>query len=211
MANPFATIVIPQKKKWHLTENLVRQLAEHEPNVAVIVLEDGPDAEWEAPQHPDLKYLASGTTGLTAAWNRGVQLANSRWVILLNNDVECSGPFVNRLVQAQGAQSGISGPKIRRESGVEVLEGWCMAFSHFTWRMLGGFDERMQLYFSDADYMVRAKAGGFPLYEVPDLPLRHIGHQTAHDPEITPDRNRTWMSDRNYYFSKHQQGSCVNC
>lgn len=166
-------------------------------------MEDGSPPEWPEPWSDNFTAKQSRGDGVTAAWNTGCELAKSRWIVLLNNDVECSGPFVDRLIAACDGQPGIAGTRMRREGDVEVLEGWCFAFPRLVWSMLGGFDEQMKLYFSDTDFMRRAKVSGIPIHAVDGLPLEHLGHRTAHDRSIRPDRAKLWMNDRNYYFSKY--------
>lgn len=204
MPNPFVSIVIPQRGHHHLTRNLLSQLAIQEADAEVVVVNDGQEVAWDGPEHPRFQFVQNTGDGVTAAWNTGCSVARGRWVVLLNNDVECDGPFTERLITACGGQLAISGVRLRREDSVEVLEGWCFAFPRTVWGILNGFDEAMNLYFSDTDFMRRAKMNGVSLHAVAGLPLKHLGHKTAHDRGIRPDRQKVWLKDRTTYFQKHK-------
>lgn len=145
--------------------------------------------------------------GVTAAWNHGIERAiethpTIEHLMLLNNDVICRGPFVERLIAA--THGGISGAGLRHDSHLSrmVLEGWCLCFSVELWRELDGFDESMKLYFSDTDFLIRAIFKGKPCTCATDLPLQHLQHRTAHSRDCASQARRQHEHDRRAFTAK---------
>lgn len=202
-----ATIVIPQKTNSQMTLDLVRQIRQYEPDAEIIVIHDTQDDEMQ--ELPNCRVLRNRGVGVTAAWNHGVEEADNEHVILLNNDVVCSGPFV-KLIEPWGEL--IVGLKFRRErligaaadklpggSESEWLEGWCLSFRKSLWEKLGRFDESMRLYFSDLDFQVRAAQMEVSRASFDGVPLRHLGRQTT---KLMPDSRVLWNLDRNVFVRK---------
>jgi hypothetical protein len=54
-----------------------------------------------------------------------------------------------------------------------VLTGCCLVATAWTWRTVGGFDERLFLMFEDSDWSRRAVAAGVRLLVVPGSRIRH--------------------------------------
>lgn len=197
------SIIIPQRGHQHrLTEPLVSALRQHEPDAEILVIDDGAGRLKSPSDIEGVRMLHNEGRGLTAAWNRGCRWASHRHLVLLNNDVICLGPFLSKLVPR--SECGIAGSVMRGDEDLAlfVLEGWCLAFTQETYHTLGGFDETMNLYFSDTDFQARAHKRGLPLTSVPLPMLRHLGHRTAHDKSILPDRAKQWQSDRREFCRK---------
>lgn len=198
-----ATIIIPQRGKQELTEHLVSELAQFEPGVPVIVVDDGADGPFEA-RGPigHAKILPNETPGLTRAWNRGVLATDTDVIILLNNDVRCRGPFVEQLATSV-FDHGLVGPELRTDPDLrrDVLSGWCFAFDRLLFNLVGGFNPRMSLYYSDTFFQHCAIEDGGVTPEQIILPLKHLGHQTAHDTKITPNQRRIWKQDRQAFHA----------
>lgn len=196
------TIIIPQRGlQKELTEPLVAQLQEFEPAAEIIVVDDGRGETASPRDIPGAKIIfhPDGERGLTRAWNLGVAAASGDRVVLLNNDVQCHGPFIKKL----SGQGGISGAKMRPDPDVKnyLLEGWCLAFSKDVFRTLVEFDESMKTYFSDTDFQMRALRANYHLTAV-EIPLKHLGHKTAHNKTIFPNRMAQWKSDRKTFVDK---------
>lgn len=200
-----ASIVIPQKTNSDMTLNLVRQIHQYEPESEVIVIHDTQDDEMK--ELPDCRLIRNRGKGVTAAWNYGIQESKFARVILLNNDVICSGPFVEGLLPANvGVDSCVVGAVWRKErmlgthaallaggADADWLEGWCLSFTKAAWKRVGGFDESLVMYFSDLDFQSRAFSCGVCLGRSGNLPLHHLGHQTTHN---TPGIWGQWHKDR---------------
>lgn len=194
--------MIPQKGHTDLTARLVSQIRRHEAAVAVLVVVGDDMAR---PAIPGASCVYSPRTPLTAAWNLGVSCSADGMVVLLNNDVECSGAFLDGL--RPEAPLEIVGVRKRAERycpDIRVLEGWCLAFDRELWAGLGGFDERMRLYYQDLDFQLRTLNAGGRLRKA-RVPLKHLGHRTAHDPEILPrdERRKTINRDRRIFRETH--------
>ncbi len=102
---------------------------------------------------------------------------------------------------ARGGEVQVTGVSWREERGVgRVLEGWCLAVRREVLEELGGFDERLRVYFSDTEFQqrVRARWGEGAVVRVEGdgagggWPVRHLGHRTAHDARLLPERGRVW-------------------
>lgn len=193
------SIIIPQRgHQTRLTEPLVATIQKWEPEAEILVIEDGTPGQ----DIPGTRMLHNQGRGVTAAWNLGCQRASGDFLVLLNNDVICTGPFLKKLLARSG--QGIAGTVMRPDPDVNIylLEGWCLAFSREVYQRLGGFDESMRLYFSDTDFQCRAHRSGLTLTSVPLATIRHLGHRTAHDRSIVPNRKKIWHEDRKTFLRK---------
>ncbi|MEX0725314.1 MAG: glycosyltransferase [Planctomycetaceae bacterium] len=105
------------------------------------------------------------------------------------------------------------------------LEGWCFALSRRSLQQLDGFDPELATYWSDTDLQLRlmknrlsrscgvagvessspqqlTEPSRSPLLSLPDLPIEHIGHVTAHDSACLPQRRQLWQADRERFIAK---------
>ena len=99
---PSIDVVVPVYNGWHLTERCLEHLLLQTLPHSVIVCDNGsPTAPPSAfaCSFPDVQVVELGTNlGFAAACNRGVRAGKHDIVVLLNNDVECSPDFLERLV-----------------------------------------------------------------------------------------------------------------
>lgn len=232
------TLIIPQYQQSERTRECVASVRRHEAAAwPIVVIDDG-----SAPAHrallreddPQTRFVSVRHRGLTAAWNIGVRLAETELVVLVNNDVRWSGPVVDGLAQPLRDKTAlVTGVAWREERWWPsrwkealpprpLLAGWCWAFRRQTWLELGGFDESLELYFSDTDFQLRvlresqgssAKCQGFnrnaaclalgtwplALGSQPFAPLHHAAHGTT---KQLPDRREQWERDRRRFQEK---------
>ena len=223
--NRSLAVIIPQYQHGNLTRKLVSQLREHEaPAVEILVVDDGSREEeyaWVAvDHHPNVRLLREAHRGVTAAWNCGWRATQAKTLVFLNNDVELTQPFLDELCEplwsGREILSGVAGrweravPRdVRDRLPTEYfLEGWCVAMRQADLQAVDGFDERMVLYWSDTDLQARLRCRRRPerrdqcLGIVRDLGLRHLGHQTAHDPDCVEQRGEQWRADRAVFLRK---------
>ncbi|HUG89914.1 MAG TPA: glycosyltransferase [Planctomycetaceae bacterium] len=214
------TIIIPQHGRSDLTLACVRSLRQHEPEPhPLIIVDDGSRSEHRNAIHaaglPHVRLIDQPHAGVTAAWNRGLAAAETAFVLLLNNDVQARGPFVARLLAPLRKSPAVAtGARLRRETGLPpdvlarppsewFLEGWCLAARTADLRRVGGFDERMKLYFSDTDLQARLlhahRRGSDALAAIGDLSLDHSGHQTT---RRLVERRQQWRADRAAFIAK---------
>ncbi|MBX3450375.1 MAG: glycosyltransferase [Planctomycetaceae bacterium] len=207
------SIVIAQRGRTELTEELTAGLRHWEPGCEIVVVDDGTESgeyrRW-LKRTRGLRVERQSGVGPTRAWNRGIAAAKGEFVVLLNNDVRCRGSVCGRLTRllttGDAAVAGAAWrdePELLRIKGEasrlegRVLEGWCLAFRRSLWEELGGFDETMTVYWSDVDFQLRAirQAG----LAQADVPLRHLGHRTV---KQRPDRRARWLEDRAVFRKK---------
>ena len=217
------TLVIPQRNHVALTLDCIASICNTDPTPwPILVVDDASDDEERRRlDHADATNRWAVETarhtehrGVAAAWNTGASRAPTPYVVWLNNDVVADGPWVEQLVGPLRSRAlEIVGVAWRTEGAVDrrlltahgggrFLQGWCFAASKRTWEKLGGFDERMAVYWSDTDFFIRARRAGLRLGAVDRLPLRHLGHRTAHDGSCLPDRNVRWRRDRAAFLQK---------
>ncbi len=222
MPVPFATIIIPQYMHLELTCECLRTLRECDPvSWPAIVVDDGSPADaiyvTGLDVLPDVTVIRQSHRGVTAAWNLGWLAVSTPWVIFLNNDVVSNGPWVEQLVQPLiDGEAQMTGVRLREEKFLphaiserlptrQFLEGWCFAMSTTTLRILNGFDAELLMYWSDTDLQLRlmlSRMSQCPLLAIPDLPLEHLGHATAHDPHCLPQQRDRWRADRRRFINK---------
>ncbi|MDA0833440.1 MAG: glycosyltransferase [Planctomycetota bacterium] len=216
-----ATIVIPQYRHHDLTLSCIRTLRECDTKRwPVIAVDDGsPDESMlsHIERLPHVTLLRQPHRGVTAAWNVGWQEAKTRWIVFLNNDTLSFGAWVDRLLfpLITGCVQ-MTGLRMRREDFLpravleklpirHVLEGWCFAIGRSTLEQHGGFDSQLTTYWSDTDLQMRLmknRQEHATLLALPDLPLEHLEHRTAHDPHSLPQRGEAWRADRGRFIAK---------
>ncbi len=209
------TVVIPQHGATELTARCVASLRRHEgAGPRVLIVDDGtPGGRIERGGDDEPTRVVHGRwRGVTAAWNVGVRLAESDFVLLVNNDVTWEGPAVERLVAPlEAGVTELVGVAWRAEPHWPqaltercpprpLLTGWCWGFRRTVWERAGGFDERLRLYFSDTDFQLRVlDREAVNSLAVVEVPVRHVGHATT---RRLPARRAIWEGDRRRFLEK---------
>lgn len=192
-ANHRATVIIPQLGMTELTRSLVDQISRYENQILVYVLVNDQNS---CPFFSNAITVYTREMNLTKCWNTGIEMSRTDHIILLNNDVTCSGPFIKSLRPGRDQVVGVKKriePLIR---GHKVLEGWCLSFSRSLWVEIGGFDEQLQLYYSDTAFQLTAKRAGKQLNYRKCKQLSHMGQRTAHNKDLRPDRSKVYIKDK---------------
>jgi O-antigen biosynthesis protein len=210
------TVILPQYGQPDMTTACLQSLRRHEPVLPeMVVVDDGsPVTERGLPLGTEAheRRVQVRHRGLTAAWNIGVRLASTEFILLVNNDVRWTGPVLQSLLQplrdetarVVGAEwrweplwpkaSNIAGPP------QPLISGWGWGFRRRLWDRLGGFDEALQLYFSDTDFQLRVlQDRAAPGFQQMPVPWEHAGHQST---RRLPDRRRQWERDRERFLQK---------
>lgn len=162
--------------------------------------------------------------GCAAAWNQGVQRADSEWTMILNNDVVLTpGWWQSLTAAAERWQLDIVSPAMRegplnydigtyaRDFTTDMANvirpgvacGACFMVHRRVFRQIGLFDENFRIgQFEDTDFFRRARSAGFRLGIVGCGFLHHFG-------SVTQDAVRsTWVEkpyaaeNRAYYNAK---------
>jgi GT2 family glycosyltransferase len=221
------TLIIPQRNHVDLTTACIESLRATDPLPwPVIVVDDASEPSQPSPvqstslgTHALIRTVRNAQQrGVAAAWNTGGRHVHTPLVVWLNNDVISHGPWVRRLTEplrsgsldlvgvAWRAERAVDGKRLAALGGNRFPQGWCFAGRREDWQRLGGFDEAMAIYFSDTDFFLRARVTGLRIGVVSDLPLVHLGHRTAHDPESLPNRATRWHDDRAAFLRKRSRG-----
>ncbi len=120
------------------------------------------------------------------------------WIIVLSNDVLCTGPFVHML-EAQG--DVVAGPQLWHEHGLAWIVGWCVCIPRKVWDAVGGWDENyIMSSWEDVDFSVSANEKGYPLCPMPGLPFVHLDQKQRFG---LPGYGGSEEANRAYFMRKH--------
>jgi N-acetylglucosaminyl-diphospho-decaprenol L-rhamnosyltransferase len=99
---PSIDVVIPVLNRYDLTTQCLQRLREQTTPHRVIVVDDGSTDETRERLHADWPAVSvvglEKNHGYAKACNRGVDAGDGEIVVLLNNDVDCSPSFLERLI-----------------------------------------------------------------------------------------------------------------
>ncbi|MBL4884424.1 MAG: glycosyltransferase [Planctomycetaceae bacterium] len=215
------TIIIPQHGCWEQTVACCSGLwRHHDRHLSITVVDDGSsEKDRKASKRflqPGVKWIEQQHTGITSAWNRGIQSSQTRYIALLNNDVLTIRPWINHLIdQLRKNPEKLIGAEWRRERLIsqlqdsvlrdeqQILSGWCLCFERETYEKVGEFDESMSLYWSDTDWQLRWKQhfskSSQDLGVLPQGCLQHVGHVST---RRLKTRTSRWHQDRARFLSK---------
>ena len=154
-----ATVVVPQFNCGELTRACVASLRAHEGVLwPILVIDDGGEGCGEGLiQDGGLRWVRQEHAGVTAAWNRGAGLAETPYVVFLNNDTLFCGAAIEGLIEPLRRGAVVSGVGLRRERALpraviaklpceQFVEGWCFAVAREEFVRAGGFDPAMRVY-----------------------------------------------------------------
>lgn len=139
-------------------------------------------------QNHNTGYARGMNTGIEYAYTRGAE-----WIVLLNDDISITKSSVDIFVQALskkepsivGAFVGRLDPKRwttillphayqkHTEKHFDYVSGSCLAIHRNVIEAVGLLYEPYFMYYEDADYSLRAKKEGFPLFHIPVLGISH--------------------------------------
>ncbi len=208
------TIIIPQFNHPELTLRAIQSLRQSDSTLwPILIADNGSSAESLRRLHdlndPHTEILAIPRQGLTAAWITAARRCQTETLLFLNNDTLSTGPWVEALLEPLRLHHArMSGIEARHEThlspAMEMLSGWCFAVRRETFLAVGGFDESLQLYFSDTDFQLRvrehfASADIPPWTTVSGLAISHLSHRTAHQ---LPNRKSLWRADRDRFQAR---------
>ena len=163
------TVVITNYKRLDLCTRLLESI--EEPRPRIVLVDDGSDMEEDirstVGSYPQITCSFAPHGGLVKAYNIGIRLVRTGYVLLLDNDVILPRGFFAQLLSALPEQFSVvglvstkdvklayDGPRLQ-EPATE-LAGYCMLFATETWRQIDGFDEHFRAYRADSDFCLRA-------------------------------------------------------
>lgn len=161
------------------TAPLLDTLRRHGQGAEIVIVDNGSPEPY--PDKPEVIRLDVNEP-YARAMNRGVAHGGQdwQWLVALNNDVLCSGPFVEALAQLR--PGAIYGPELGHIIHYDFLLGWCICIPRHVWDDIGAFDEDYpRATFEDIDYSYRARLAGYRVEQLWDLPFVHLDAGTRRD------------------------------
>ncbi len=214
---PHFEIIVVDNNSKDDTPNYLRQLAELEPSVKVIL--------------NDVNY------GFAKANNQGIELSTGEYIVLLNNDAIVPPGWLSRLLRhLDDTQVGMVGPVtnfVGNEAKIEVpysswqqmesfthqhtwqndllvsdihmLAMFCVAMRREVFRQIGPLDERFGIgMFEDDDYSVRLRQAGYRIICAADVFVHHFGQAAFGKLIRSGDYDRIFEENQRLYEAKWQ-------
>ena len=174
---------------------LVESIQKHEPDCQIVVIDNA-----SKEPYPALDYVhRTERLCYSAAINTAASHAtDADWLIVLSNDVLCTGRFFTLLRNLP--KRAVYG-QIVNVARYTFVMGWCVIIPRPVWKSVGGWDENYVVSsWEDVDFSYMARAAGFGVMDIPHMSFIHLDQrQRFYLPgfEGTHDRNRA------YFEAKH--------
>lgn len=162
---------------------LIESIERYEPDCKITVVDNdsNPPYPIEEPNYHRFAVTRTRRLCYSAAINWGARYYDTDWLVVLSNDVLCTGPFHDMLMEYRKYEGhDLVGPlmkeiDIEHVGKVHYIEGWAVAIPKRIWNTIGGWDEGMQISsYEDVEYSHRARTHGFGLVEDKALPFVHL-------------------------------------
>lgn len=186
------SVVIPAYNHWDMTNRRLAELYKFENgNIDEVLVMDNGSTEQNfgirTPiiQHENIRIAEN--IGFLRVSNMGLKTARGDIKVLLSNDVEISGRFIDSIKLYADENTLIGGTLYNRSTGwnefngriFPYLEGWLLAATAEVWEKLGYFDERFAPNdYEDVDLSTTAVSKGIELVSLNNPALHHIGGAT---------------------------------
>ena len=223
-------VVIPVLDQLLYTERCVHSLLAHGTSAeAILVVDNGSSddtPEWLA-AHPEIRSLRNAVNlGCGGAWTQGALLAQSDWVVLLNNDVVVSERAIDAMLDAADRHGlDVVSPSLAEgaldydfdahaAAFVQAMRGtlrrgWfhgvCFAVRRSVFEKIGFPDTDRRLGGrEDVEFLVRCLRNGVSVGTVGDALLHHFGSITQK--AIKLETGQKDLGDRDYFYSRVGMG-----
>lgn len=120
--------------------------------------------------------------------NRGVQMCDTDWIVISNNDVVFSDGWLEELLKADYPIVSPICPNDHRFLGLKEneignqtgrhLSGWCFMIHRSVWECIGGFDEDFPFWCADNSLMEQLLKIWVPPMVVPKSIVTHLYSKT---------------------------------
>jgi GT2 family glycosyltransferase len=224
------TVVIPVLNQLPYSRQCVDSLvAGGTPADAILVIDNGSSDEtpaWLA-AHPAIRSLRNDVNlGCGGAWTQGALLAESEWVVLLNNDIVAPGGAIESLLaSAERHGLGVASPalvegtldydlvahaeRFRAAMAGTIRPGWfhgvCFAVRWPVFEAIGFPDTDRQLGGrEDVEFLIRCQRNGVAVGTVGDSLLHHFGSITQK--AIKLETGTKEIGDRHYFYRRIGMG-----
>ena len=155
--------------------------------------------------NPDAEILSGDVTGVLAEFDsEEIGIVGSRLIDAASKIQPWSAGCDMDLRELMRSNFGF--PKSRRiwKSRKRIPVDWVSAAALFIPRTLfldiGGFDEKIFMYFEDADLCKRVRNKGKRVLYMPDFSVKHLGGRSYGDKLI---QKQDYYESLEYYFQKH--------
>jgi N-acetylglucosaminyl-diphospho-decaprenol L-rhamnosyltransferase len=220
------TVVIPVLNQLHYTQQCVASLKAHgiEPE-SLLVIDNGSSDDtpsWLA-SRPDIRSVRNPVNlGCGGAWTQGALLADTDWVVLLNNDIVCGHDFIGAQLDA-AERLGLEvvspalveleldydldafAPDFVSKMGGTLREGWfhgvCFSVRRRVFEQLG-FPDTDRLLFGreDAEFRARCLHHRLRVGTVGDAVFHHFGSITQN--AMKQEQGISKFGDHRYFYAK---------
>lgn len=203
-------IIIPYYNRWDLVHARLMEIYKYINNDATVILINDCSTEkdtvegaawWQ--KHgplPTLKYYRNKENlGFGGSMNNGAKIALQNEfdaLHFLSNDVKIGNNFIKSSEELIKSNCLVGGELLYNNTGWNVLDecgvipyanGWYLACSDYTWRLLGGFDPIYGKFdYEDVDLSTKAHYLGIEIMPHPDAKFQHMSGSTIND--LYPDR-----------------------
>jgi len=208
-------VVISHNAKAVLLDCLLR-IKTHYPQAEVVVVDSGStdgSAEAVAQRYPEWRLLRLENRGYPFAVNRGLEVAQGRYLVQMNSDVFLEKGDLEALLQAaqEHPKAALVGPTLitpkgryqsfgpfyapnnwflRRPRPVAWISGALTLMPRAAYQAIGGMDERFFFYNDDLEWCTRARRKGWQVLLVPRRVLHLGGSSTPKDPRFLAEGYR---------------------
>jgi len=220
------TVVIPVLDQLSYSRQCVESLvAGGTPADSILVIDNGSSDDtpaWLA-AHPEIRSIRNGVNlGCGGAWTQGALIAESEWVVLLNNDIVAPAGAIDSLLDAAERHGlGVASPALvegtldydfaahaatfRAAMAGTIRPGWfhgvCFAVRWPVFEAIGFPDTDRRLGGrEDVEFLVRCRRNGIPVGTVGDALLHHFGSITQK--AIKLETGQKDLGDRDYFYAR---------
>jgi len=220
------TVVIPVLDQLSYSRQCVESLvAGGTPADSILVIDNGSSDDtpaWLA-AHPEIRSIRNGVNlGCGGAWTQGALVAESEWVVLLNNDIVAPAGAIDSLLDAAERHGlGVASPALvegtldydfaahaatfRAAMAGTIRPGWfhgvCFAVRWPVFEAIGFPDTDRRLGGrEDVEFLVRCQRSGIAVGTVGDSLLHHFGSITQK--AIKLETGQKDLGDRDYFYAR---------
>ncbi len=201
MGTRVACVIVGIDQWDEYTHPLIKQIKSFDSDVTMVVVDNASDV----PYGTDMAFVVrfGDRMGYAYAMNVGASAAEflyePDWIVFLNNDVECSGGFSQKIAKlSSGKQYGLHINSTKEYQN--YVDGWVNIVPLAVWKAVGPFDTKFRVGgYEDIDYSKRVRDAGFGVEKV-ELPFEHLGARTR---VSVPGYPEIRAKNRDYFMEKH--------
>lgn len=149
-------------------------------NVTVVIptLKESPDEIPTLNSVPkDVPVNIQQESPIAVARNRGVERADTEYIIQLDDDVHFSQDLWNEILETVDRETVVG----MKDWDFDLIVTRLIAFHRDAWVEVGGFDERLGSHMEDTDFAIKLKKAGYNLFRIAQDRVEHIPHENRVD------------------------------